>query len=100
MKGHPRRYYGPLHADVIRSGRCVGVDEPLWDDQIAHETELDRVNRHAKALAYCNQCPVRQQCQTLAGQLQLAGAKPEGIWGGELLTATRQHRLTLDAVLT
>ena len=44
---------------------CAGHPEPLWDAHVPGEHELERVARHARALAICRTCPARVWCASV-----------------------------------
>lgn len=68
--------------DWMKQANCKGVDSNLFFPK--RGTESDRFIK--QAVAYCNECPVVEQCLEYA----LDTDQKIGIWGG---TSGRQRRM-------
>jgi len=69
------------------SGACAGNPEPLWDAYVDGEHELEQRTRHARALAVCARCPIREAC---AASIDLR--HDDGVIGGLLLPTIHDSR--------
>lgn len=64
----------------LSGAACTGVREPLWDDEVCGENQLERVLRWERAMSYCWSCPLKKACLA-------ARQGGSGVWGGCLFMA-------------
>ena len=75
------------YQEMIEQARCVGADPLIFDSE-----EKEHVEYVAKT--YCNDCPVRMDCQAIATEAGFVS----NIWGG--LSTNQRTRMRPNLVLT
>lgn len=72
----------PLGPQFVQRPACAGR-APLFDAQLEGETEQQRDARHARAIAVCQGCPARPECEA-----EVADREPgyRGVWAARVLT--------------
>ncbi|MFE3441656.1 WhiB family transcriptional regulator [Nocardia sp. NPDC059180] len=74
-----------LFDERLVGAACVGRAN-LFDDHRHGEDEQQTADRHAEAARICGRCPVRDQCDTAAAELDRAAS---GVWAGRVRNAGR-----------
>jgi hypothetical protein len=75
----------PLGPSFTARPACAGR-HPLFDAHVDRETEGQRIDRHAYAVAICGYCPARPECEVLVVE---DGHRLRGVWAGVLLGSTK-----------